>query len=432
VQEGNIEQEHIVIKNGVRISKVETTPINGQGGLLACANYCRKYAKCGGITVLGNGECLASLTESVSPTDNLEPAVGAVTGIRVGVAQPVIPDPNPPAVINGAWCDPAKGGKVYTATLISDKRLDLICHNAPANMLEFAVSVLDGSKNVFKTAGKQRYPHCPAGTGQILVADMNKDGISDIFCNDATLKKIVFSFFGSKLELRATWTWDDGVVYCPGPEYKLYIGIFDSTGKTQLLCHRFSTGDIWSRYVQNTPSSTNIADNYCKKASAYSRFWMHDVNNDNYDDMLCLSNDVGTTIYKRTLRVRLAKPSGGWEKEQKNLSDLYSCSYLASTIVEFVYINGGDRFYDITCNNLHFNYNQGTVNPIQSDMRFYLSSSVSGVFPSGKVSFATNRIRLCTDDKGNMHLGDFFGNKRFQFLCHGKNGLELTDTPYKP
>ena len=233
-----------------------------------------------------------------------------------------------------------------------------------------------------------------ANGGSLGPIDYNGDGRSDLYCHYNNGRNYVIhgrsnGFFDNPNRWTDSW--------CSSSQAKFGVGDFNGDGRDDHFCHG-SDGKSWVIFSDGTGGFGNgnrWHDNWC--AAAGARFGTGDFNGDGRDDVYCHGADGRGWV-------RFSDGNGNFDNQQR-WTDATGpwCAAAGSTfgVGDF----NGDGRDDFFC---HGTNRRGWV-----------------IFSLGGGSFGnSNRWTddWCSLSGGRIGTGDFDGDGRDDFYCHGTDG----------
>lgn len=189
-------------------------------------------------------------------------------------------------------------------------------------------------------------------------------------------------------------SWHKAMGWCGGANVGLHLGDFNGDGRTDMLCHRRTTGDNWVSLANADGSFSgttwhNKKLKWCGHGGA--RFLVGDFNGDGRSDMFCYDS--------KTKWVALAQPGGSFKGTSSRVATGW-CSHAGSSI--YVADFNGDLRDDLLC---HDKAGRNWV-------------MLAG--PGGKLKRHSDWNPSYKWCRGELHLGYLNGDKRADMLCHRK------------
>jgi hypothetical protein len=239
----------------------------------------------------------------------------------------------------------------------------------------------------------------------LRVGDFDKNGISDILCDDNTAKKNYFTLFDSSQRVKTTWTWS--TTWCTGAtnEY-VDLGTFRGNGKQQLMCHNYAAGVVHFLDIQAALGSGASFNIGCLGVNQHrSRLFVRRLNDDEFDDLVCYWTCLTAPAYTK-VSVAPGTTTGAFGRIITFLDTTTTCPF--GSYLDTGHFNN-DRFLDLVC-----------VTGTGSDREIKIFLAKDGNFKFTGVDWKSS-YTMCTAD-ATLYTGDFIGRGCSQLLCHGRDG----------
>jgi len=236
--------------------------------------------------------------------------------------------------------------------------------------------------------------------------DSNGDGRDDLVCHNVTTGHKTVDRSDANGHLDGT-DWERDANWCDTDMSRLYQGDFNGDGKSDLLCHDMATGHKWIDYAdangQYGGTDWQRDGHWCDEQT--SRLYVGDFNGDGRDDLLC--HDVVTG----NKWMDLADANGqfnntDWERHE---------NWCGGPPTRRLYVGdfNGDHRADLLCHD------------VASGYKWIDYADANGQFNGTDWELDA---KWCFHDTAELHIGDFNGDGKDDFLCHDlANGHEWID-----
>ncbi|XP_071945057.1 uncharacterized protein [Antedon mediterranea] len=236
-----------------------------------------------------------------------------------------------------------------------------------------------------------------------FTGDFDGDGNEDLmFHNSKTgSKKIYYASCDGSFNGDRSWRREMNFCYVSG--YDLYIGDFNGDGRSDMLCHRPQTGQIWVALVQPggvfTANPWAYSPSWCKATT--DKVYIGDFNADGRDDILCHTQSSGYIAIYYALYT-------GYFSTSTTYRYTRSMSWCRGTY-QRVYTGdfNGDRRVDMLCHD----YSNGYI--------YVAVATVTGGFTSATWS---RSMGWCKHSNSKLSIGDFNKDNRDDIMCSDTNG----------
>jgi hypothetical protein len=195
------------------------------------------------------------------------------------------------------WCTGANERR-FEIDADGDGQADALCWNSSTGAEQLAVGV-----NRLIRPSSTLGSFCSGGR-ELLTGDFDGDRITDLLCHDKTTGQNFIDFgrdgyngFGGTTIAVPNFGW------CSHATGQLHTGDFNGDGRTDLLCHDTATGHKWLDYAAATPTifagtdyeSTN---NFCSHVGA--KLLVGDIDGNGRSDLICHTPSTGQLHFDRT------------------------------------------------------------------------------------------------------------------------------------
>ncbi|WP_181233890.1 FG-GAP repeat domain-containing protein [Enhygromyxa salina] len=184
------------------------------------------------------------------------------------------------------WCAHA-GSELHIGDFNGDGRDDMLCHDTDGQKwIDFA----NGSGQFWGTDWYYNAGWCYHPGTQLHIGDFNGDYRDDMLCHDAAGQKWIDYANSNGQFLGTDWYYNAG--WCHHAGSQLFVGDFNGDGREDMLCHD-SAGQKWIDYADSNGQfwGTNWYQNASWCYHAGSQLFVGDFNNSGRSDLLC--HDTG-------------------------------------------------------------------------------------------------------------------------------------------
>lgn len=159
---------------------------------------------------------------------------------KLGVGYNRLIRPSPLAL--GTFCN--GGRELLTGDFDGDHVSDLLCHDRTTgqNVIDFGRDGYNGFGGTTLTV--PNFGWCSHSTGQLHTGDFNGDGRTDLLCHDTTTGHKWLDYAAATTTIFAGTDYESWNNFCSHVGAKLLVGDVDGNGRTDLICHTPSTGQL--------------------------------------------------------------------------------------------------------------------------------------------------------------------------------------------
>jgi hypothetical protein len=132
---------------------------------------------------------------------------------------------------------------------------------------------------------------CTHAEGELSVGDADGDGVSDMICRDRATGRIWADYakngFGST-------DYEEGLDFCTASGGQFQLADFNNDRRADLVCHSNESGTTWVNYARDygfNYRSDIVRGSWCYGEGAF--FGVGDFDNDGYADLFCHSGSTG-------------------------------------------------------------------------------------------------------------------------------------------
>lgn len=186
---------------------------------------------------------------------------------------------------------PGTGGQVLFADYDGDGVTDVMCHESSGNKTIY----YGDEKAPFGFSNQRQWKtttnFCSHPGAVLFVGDFNGDHRADLLCQDGSGHKWIAYANGAGHFFEGTQDWQSANPFCSHSGAKLFVADFNGDKRTDLLCHD-GTGHKWIAYANalghffEGTQDWNSATNFCSHPGAVLS--VGDANHDGRADLTCV------------------------------------------------------------------------------------------------------------------------------------------------
>jgi Cys-rich repeat protein len=215
-----------------------------------------------------------------------------------------------------AWCAGVDEQRLW-GDVDGDGDPDALCHNRATG----ARGLAQNNLRLIRPVAGASATFCGGSGKTLLTGDFNRDGRTDHLCHGGGA--ILVDYASAAASSRyGTADFSLTTSFCSHPTARLHTGDFDADGRTDLLCHDVSTGQMWIDFAAPTGGPFHGVPDWDPGAAARWcvgdwRLYVGEANGDGATDLFCVNTVTGAVALQYSDRNR-APFAGGLADDHAN------------------------------------------------------------------------------------------------------------------